>query len=413
MRSRSSRTPLSPEARAILAASGGTSRRSLMRGVLAGGAIAATGGALAACGTKPKAAAPSGAPVCATPDVSATERKLVFSNWVEYMDTDENDEKKHPTLDKFTAKTGIAVTYQEDVNDNNEFLGKIRAQLGACQTIDRDIVVFTDWMAAKFIKLGFAQKFDASKVATFQKNLLPTLRGRSFDPEMVYAAPWTSGTTGIGYNGKFVKEVRTVDELLTRPDLKGKVSVLKELNDTMGLLLMSIGKDPANFTEADFDQALDKLSKAVSSGQIRRAAGNDYLDDLAKGDVVAAIGWSGDVIGLSGDDENIKFVAPEEGLMRWSDNLMIPATSGHASNAMALIDYYYDPKVAAELAAWINYICPVAGAQEAMKDIDPDLVENQAIFPSEETLAKTKQFKELTEAERKNYEAKFQAVIGA
>ncbi|MBB5870265.1 spermidine/putrescine transport system substrate-binding protein [Allocatelliglobosispora scoriae] len=409
-----SRTPLSPEARAILAASGGTSRRNLMRGAVAGGALVAAGASLAGCGTKPtKSPGASAGPACATPDVSAADRKLVFSNWVEYMDTDEKDEKKHPTLDAFAAKTGIAVTYQEDVNDNNEFLGKVRTQLNACQTIDRDIVVFTDWMAGKFIKLGFAQKFDPSKVATFQKNLLPTLKGRSFDSEQLYAAPWTSGTTGIGYNAKFAKEVRNIDELLTRADLKGKVSVLKELNDTMGLLLLSLGKDPDNFTEADFDAALDKLKKAVDSGQIRRAAGNDYLEDLAKGDVVAAIGWSGDVIGLSGENENIKFVTPDEGLMRWSDNMLIPVTSGRASNAMALIDYYYDPKIAAELAAYINYICPVVGAQEAMKDIDPELVENQAIFPTAETLGKTKVFKELTEAERKNYEAKFQAVIGA
>jgi spermidine/putrescine transport system substrate-binding protein len=407
-----SRTPLSPEARALLGVSGGTSRRTLMRGAFAGGALVAAGGALAACGTEPKAT-PSSGPACVTPDVSATERKLVFSNWVEYMDTDEDDERKHPTLDKFTAKTGITVTYQEDINDNNEFLGKVRAQLGACQGIDRDLIVLTDWMAAKFIGLGFAQKFDPGKVATFHQNLLPALRGVSFDPQRLHVAPWASGTTGIGYNGEYVKEVRTIDELLTRPDLKGKVSVLKELNDTMGLLLLSIGKDPANFTEADFDQALAKLERAVSSGQIRRASGNDYLDDLAKGDVAAAIGWSGDVIGLSGDNEKIAFVAPEEGLLRWSDNLVIPVTSGHASNAMALIDYYYDPKVAAELAAWINYICPVAGAQEAMKDIDPELVENQAIFPNPETLAKTKVFKELTETERRNYEAKFQAVIGA
>lgn len=407
-----SRTPLSPEAQAILAATGGTSRRNLMRGALAGGALAAAGGALAACGTTPKKTAGEQPKVCSTPDVSASDRKLVFSNWVGYLDTDEKDETKHPTLDAFQAKTGIKVTYQEDINDNNEFLGKIRTQLGACETIGRDIVVFTDWMAAKFISLGYAQKFEPSKVATFQKNLLPSLQHRSWDPDMVYAAPWQSGLTGLAYNAKVGKELRTIDELLTRPDLKGKVTCLKEMNDTMGLLLLSMGKDPNKFSEADFDAALDKLKSAVTSGQIRKFTGNDYKDALAKGDIAACIAWSGDVIQLNANDDKIHFVTPDEGLMIWSDNMMIPSTSGHATNAMALIDYYYDPKVAAELAAWVNYICPVAGAQEAIKAIDASLADNQLIFPSAETLAKTHAFASLSESDRRKFETKFQAVIG-
>ncbi|WP_084557803.1 ABC transporter substrate-binding protein [Hamadaea tsunoensis] len=408
------RKPLSPEAQALLSAL--PTRRGLLRGVAAGGALAATGAALAACGTKPKnpgAAKASAGPICSTPDASATERKLTFSNWVEYLDTDEKDPKKHPTLDAFKAKTGIAVTYQEDINDNDQFLGKIRTQLGACQTVDRDIVVFTDWMAAKFINLGFAQKFEPTKVATFQKNLLPSLQHRAFDKDMVFAAPWQSGLTGVAYNAKVAKEIKSVDDLFTRPDLKGKVTFLTEMNDTVGLALLALGKDPANFTEADFDAAIDKIKKAVADGQLRRFTGNDYKDDLAKGDIAACIAWSGDVIQLSADNDKIHFVVPEEGLMIWSDNMMIPATSNHSSNAQALIDYYYDPKVAAEVSDWVNYICPVAGAKEAMKDVDPDQVDNPLIFPDDATLAKTHPFMTLADNVRKAYEAKFQAVTGA
>jgi len=411
----SSRKPLSPEAQALLNAM--PTRRGLLRGVAAGGALAVAGGALAACGTKgknPTASSSSAAKVCATPDNSAQERKLVFSNWVEYMDTDEKNPSKHPTLDAFKAKTGIDVTYREDINDNDEFLGKIRTQLGECKAIEPDIVVFTDWMAAKFIKLGYAAKFEPTKVTNFQKNLAASLKGRAFDPDMVYAAPWQSGFTGIGYNAKIVKTpVKSIDELLTRSDLKGKVTVMTELNDTMGLILLSIGKDPANFTSADYDAAIEKLKKAVDSGQIRRVAGNDYLQDLAKGDTAACIGWSGDVIATGADDENVKYVIPDEGQMYWSDNMLIPVTSTHASNAMALIDYYYDPKVAAELAAWVNYICPVAGAQAAMKDIDPELVEDSFIFPTDAELKKAHAFMSLDEDVRKDYERKFRAVIGA
>jgi spermidine/putrescine transport system substrate-binding protein len=230
---------------------------------------------------------------------------------------------------------------------------------------------------------------------------------------MEFAAPWQSGLTGIAVNTGVTKEVRTVDELLTRPDLKGKVTCLTEMRDTMGFMLMSDGKDPGDFTTADFDTALEKLKAAVASGQIRRFTGNDYVQDLAKGDIAACIAWSGDVIQLGFENSKIKLVTPDEGMMLWSDNMMIPVTASHASNAMSVIDYYYDPKVAAELAAFVNYVCPVAGAQEEMVKIDPDLAQNPLIFPNAETAAKIKIFKPLTEAEEKEYDGKFQAAIGA
>jgi spermidine/putrescine transport system substrate-binding protein len=407
-----SRPPLSPEAAAVLNATG-LSRRTLMRGLFAGGAFVATGGALAACGTKPAKKTEEEKAACTATDVSATEKKLTFSNWPLYVDVDEKDEKKRPTLDAFTAKTGIAVTYNEDVNDNNEFFGKVRNQLQACQSIDRDIMVLTDWMASRVVGLGWVQAFDNTKTPNFTKNTLATLKNRAWDKDMKFAAPWQSGLTGIAYNGKVAKEVRTIDELLTRADLKGKVAVLSEMRDTVGLILMSQGKDPGTVTDAEFDAALEKLKKAVDSGQIRKFTGNDYKEDLNKGDIAACIAWSGDVIQLSAENEDVKFVTPESGLMLWSDNILIPSTATHKGNVEQLIDYYYDPAVAAELAAYVNYICPVQGAQEAMQKLDPDLATNPLIFPDAATLAKTKSFKALTEDEDKKYSAKFEAISGA
>jgi spermidine/putrescine transport system substrate-binding protein len=405
--------PLSPEAQAILNATG-LSRRTLVRGLLAGGALVASGGALAACGTKPAKKTESEKAACVGADASATEKKLSWSNWPLYIDVDANDDKKRPSLDAFTAKTGIAVTYTEDVNDNNEFFGKVRNQLQACQSIDRDVMVLTDWMASRVVNLGWVQPFDPAKTPNFTKNVLPTLRNRPWDKAMTHAAPWQSGLTGIAYNGAVTKEVRTIDELLTRPDLKGKVAVLTEMRDTVGLVLLSMGKDPANVTDADFDAALEKLKKAVDSGQIRKFTGNDYKEDLAKGDLAACIAWSGDVIQLSAEEgSKVAFVTPEEGLIVWSDNLLIPAPATHKANAEQLIDYYYDPAVAAQVAATVNYICPVQGAQDAMQKINPDLASNPLIFPDAATLAKTHSFKALTEDEDKKYAAKFEAVSGA
>ncbi|MEV6928877.1 spermidine/putrescine ABC transporter substrate-binding protein [Dactylosporangium sp. NPDC051485] len=408
-----SRPPLSPEAQAVLNVTG-LSRRTLMRGLLAGGAFAATGGALAACGTKPAKKTESEKAACVGADASATEKKLNFSNWPLYIDVDAKDDKKHPSLDGFTTKTGIAVTYTEDINDNNEFFGKVRNQLQACQPIDRDVMVLTDWMASRVVGLGWVQPFDTAKTPNFTKNVLATLRNRPWDKDMTHAAPWQSGLTGIAYNGKVTKEVRTIDELLTRPDLKGKIAVLSEMRDTVGLVLLSMGKDPATVSDADYDAALEKIKKAVSSGQIRKFTGNDYKEDLAKGDLAACIAWSGDVIQLAAEEgSQVKFVTPEEGLILWSDNMLIPAPATHRANAEQLIDYFYDPTVAAQVAATVNYICPVQGAQEAMQKIDPDLADNPLIFPDAATLGKAHAFRALTEEEDKKYAAKFESVRGA
>lgn len=219
-----------------------------------------------------------------------------------------------------------------------------------------------------------------------------------------YAVPWQTGLAGIAYNGNVAGEVRTMDELLTRPDLRGKVTMLSEMRDTVGLILLSQGRDPSDFTEDEFETALNALQAAVDSGQIRRFTGNDYAQELAKGDIAACVGWSGDVIQLNFEDENIRFVAPESGVMLWSDNMQVPNRATHQANAEALMNYYYEPAVAAELAAYVNYICPVEGAQAEMENIDPELAANELIFPDSSVLDDAKVFMALNEAQERIFE---------
>ncbi|MEU6020474.1 spermidine/putrescine ABC transporter substrate-binding protein [Micromonospora sp. NPDC047134] len=385
-------------------------RRGLLTGTLGSAALLAAGGTLAGCGTPGAQQTEAG---CVSEDLSGTEKKLAFSNWPQYMDVDDDDTAKRPSLDGFVSKSGIQVSYTEDVNDNNEFFGKVQNQLAACQGTGRDIMVLTDWMAARMIRLGWIQKLDKANLPNVEANLLPSLRNRPFDAENQLAVPWQSGLAGLAYNGRVTGELRTLDELLTRPDLKGKVTALTEMRDTMGLLLMSNGHNPSDFTAAQFDDALNKLKRAVDSGQIRRFTGNDYAPDLAKGDIAACIGWSGDIIQLGFDDEKIKFVVPESGVMLWSDNMLVPNKATHKANAEALMNHYYEPAVAAQLAAYVNYICPVQGAQAEMEKIDPELAANPLIFPDQDILAKSRVFMALDEKQEREYETKFQQVIGA
>ncbi|MGW1343885.1 polyamine ABC transporter substrate-binding protein [Kribbella sp. NPDC002412] len=385
-------------------------RRTVLRGMTLSALGLAGGGLLAGCGIPPAKQAEG---ECVSTDLSAEQKTLIFSNWPGYIDENEEDSKAAPpTLAAFEGETGIKVTYTADVNDNAEFYGKVRDQLGSCEPCGRDLFALTDWMAARMIGLGWIQKLDHANIPNVDANLLPKLKAPSWDPNRDHSAPWQSGLTGIAYNSKVTSEVGSMTDLLNREDLKGRITMLSEMPDTMGFMLRLTGADPGNFDDAEWSKALELLQDKVASGQIRRFTGNDYVQDLNAGNIAACEAWSGDVIAMQAENPDIKFVVPEEGLNLWSDNLMVPNRADHKANAEALMNYYYDPEVAATLAAWVNYICPVEGAQQAMEAIDPELVEDPLIFPDQEMLAKTFAFMPLDTAQAKLYETDFNLAIG-
>ncbi len=349
----------------------------------------------------------------AAADRSDTEKVVNWANWTLYLDYDDKT-KKYPTLEAFQKKTGIKATYAEDIDDNDTYYGKIQAQLKAGQDIGKDVIVLTDWMAGRLVRQGYVQKLDDATIPN-KKNILPALADVSFDPGRQYTMTWQSGYAGLAYNKQQVKTpVRTVDDLW-RPELKGRVEVLSEWRDTMGLIMMSQGvRIDKPFTQAQFDKALDVLKTQLDSGQIRQVKGNSYKEDLISGDALAVIGWSGDIFQLNSENGNKwEFVLPDSGGTLWSDNLMIPIGSPHKKNAETLINYYYDPKVAAEVAAYVNYICPVQGAQQEMQKIDKDLAKSPLIFPTDADLQKVQVFTKLAPADETRYTKAFQSVLGA
>jgi spermidine/putrescine transport system substrate-binding protein len=385
------------------------SRRRLLQ--TAGYSAVAVGasGVLAACGT---VGTKQSAEDCVSEDLSSKEKVLNFSNWPEYIDVDDSG-KRMPTLEDFEKKTGINVRYSTDVNDNNQFFAKVRNQLGACEPTGRDIFVLTDWMAARVINLGWTQELDHANMPNVTANMQGRLKAASWDPGRKHSVPWQSGLTGIAYNAKYTAEIASFEELVTRKDLKGKISMLTEMPDTMGFMLRLVGADPNKYSEDEWGEAIDRLKDIVASGQVRRFTGNDYVQALNKGDLVACEAWSGDVLAMQADNPDIKFVTPTEGLSLWSDNMMVPNKATHLGNAEKLMNYYYDPEIAARLAAWVNYICPVKGAQEAMKTVDPSLVDSPLIFPDAKMFARTFAMTTPDEKTRERYNKEFNQVIGA
>lgn len=396
--------------RALRGGSAAVGRRSVLR-ASAGGVLAAGGlGALSACGIP---AAGKGEGGIAADDRSDKEKRVNFSNWTEYMDVDKDE--RRPTLDAFTKRTGIKVKYTEDINDNNEFFGKIKPQLAAGQDTGRDLICVTDWLAARLIRFGWVQKLDPAQLPHAYANLSAQFRSPDWDPGRAYSYPWTGISTVIAYNKKATdgEKITSVSQLLDEPKLKGRVGFLSEMRDTMGMVLLDLGKDPAKFTDDDFDAAVARLQKAVDKRQIRRFTGNDYTADLDKGDLAACVAWAGDVVQLKLANPDIEFVVPDSGYLTSTDNLLIPNKARHKRNAERLIDYYYEPGPAARLAAYINYVCPVDGVRDALAKIDPKAAANPLILPDKEMAAKSHAFRSLTPKEETAYEGKFAKLTGS
>ncbi|MCZ4122550.1 polyamine ABC transporter substrate-binding protein [Streptomyces sp. H39-S7] len=391
---------------------GALARRSLLRA--AGLGAVATAGLTGLTGCGIPAAGGQKDSAATTTDRSGSEKTVNFSNWTEYIDVTD-DGKHRPTIDAFTKRTGIAVKYTEDINDNVEFFGKVKPQLAAGQDTGRDLMVLTDWLAGRLIRLGWVQKLDPSNLPHAYANLEQRFRSPDWDPGRAYSYPWQGIATVIAYNKKATggRKITSVSQLLDDPSLKGRVGMLSEMRDTIGMTLLDLGKKPETFTADDFDAAIARVQKAVDSQQIRRFTGNDYTADLSKGDMAACLAWAGDLVQLKADNADIEFVFPDAGYISSTDNLLVPNKARHKKNAERLIDYYYEPPVAAQLSAYINYVCPVAGVREELAKLDPELANNTLIIPDAAMAAKTHSFRSLSSAEETAYEQKFSKLIGA
>lgn len=383
------------------------------RGFVAGAGALSLAAVLAACSGR-VGSGPSGAPGVAE-DQSASQKTLTWANWSFYLD--EDDAGGHPTLEAFEAQTGLTVNYDVAIDDNNTFFAKVRDQLALGQDIGADAVCLTDWMAGIWIASGYTQAFDTTKMPNAYANLNPSLANPSFDPGRANSIPWQSGFAGLAWNKEKIPQGLASIEDLWNPELQGRVGVLSEMRDTIGLIMLSQGVDisGSSWGDTEFYNALDVFQQQVSSGQIRNIKGNSYADDLKNEDTLAAIVWSGDITAINAEvGDKFGFAIPDSGGTLWSDNFMIPIGSSQKSNVESLIDYYYQPEVAAEVAAWVNYITPVVGAREAMEQIDPSMVDNPLIFPDEKTLDNAHIFRALTNEEQQTYGTAFEAVgLGA
>lgn len=299
--------------------------------------------------------------------------ELAISNWPGYIDPGKNG-----TVAEFEGKTGVGVKYIEDVNDNNDFFGKLSPQLERGESGGRSIFVVTDWMAKLMYDLGYLQEINPDDLPTVFENMVPTLKDPSFDPGRKFSIPWQSGMTGIWVDKSKAPDIKSVNDLFD-PKYKGKVTMLEEMRDSVTLVMKGEGVDPDEASDEDWTKAIEKINQAADSGQIRRFTGNDYTEDLTAGNIVAAIGWSGDASIIENPDA--EWIMPAEGCVLWSDNMVIPVGAPNTAAALGWMEFVYEPEVAADLAEYITYIPPVEGVKEL---VSPELAKDPLVFPTPE-----------------------------
>ena len=376
-------------------------RDELLRRAALGAGLLSMPGLLAACGGSSGSA----------PGKNQLAKTLHFSNWPLYMDVNTKT-KSHPTLDAFKKKFGVSVDYTEDINSNSEYFGKIQGPLSRGQSIGRDIIVLTDneRFLSAMIDKGWVEKLDKAAIPNLA-NLVDLQKSPPFDPKREYSLPWQSGMTGIAYNEKLTKPITSMKQVLEDKSLKGKVTLLNNFTDTLGLVMLANGDDPTKVTDASFKRAIDRVKAASNSGQIRQFTGNDYSGPLAKGDLLAAVAWSGDIVQLQKDNPHLKWGIPKDGGIIWTDNMLIPK-GGNAYTASVYMNYVYDPQVAAKLADGIKYVTPVKGAHEALLKTGSKNATNELIFPTEQTLSKGHLI-DPAALKNQKYQVAWQAVLGA
>lgn len=406
--------PIDPELEAAIRLARQISRRRfLLRGGLGLGGAMLAPSLLAACGDSGGTSAAAGS---GSSSAGKGATKLTISNWDAYIDEDSkgNVDGKGTTIADFEKAAGVSVTYRKDFNDNDEYFNKIYSPvLGKGKRISPDITVPTYWMAARIIGLGWTEALDLDLIPN-HKNLEASYLDLAWDRGAKHHMPWQAGITGIAWNPKLTGGDLTSINDLYDAKLKGKVTFLTELRDTLGLTMFGQGADPAKASLDDLNAALDKVEQATKSGQILKFTGNEYLRSLENGDVAACVAWSGDIAQLD-PALGIKFIIPEEGGMQWFDTMTIAKGAQNTVAAAKWMDYVYDPEHAAKITESVQYISPVKGVREVLQKAGGDsakLADNPLLFPDDATVKRLKVFGELDQKDEIDVQSRFNDIAG-
>jgi spermidine/putrescine transport system substrate-binding protein len=380
-------------------------RRDVLRGLGAGALAAGSLSLLAACEANggPAATGPTAPSTTGTtgaiPSVSPEDEvdwdafwaqqevagTLDFANWPYYIDRDRHS--NHPSLELFTKRLGIEVNYSRTIRENARFMDRIRPMLQAGEPIGYDLIVISNGPElSELINSGWLTPLSHAWLPHFDEYAGRLVRGPVWDPENRYSVAWQSGLTGIAYAPEAAEALGhrpTSIQDLWNPALRGKVGMMSDLVELGSAGMLAVGVDPAVSTPDDWRTAADMLQR--QKGAVApRYYDQGYVEALGRRDTWITLAWSGDIFQLNNlGDPALRFVVPIEGAMFWTDNMLIPRNAEHPLDALVYMDFVYRPSVAAMIADWVWYICPVPDAAEIVEKRydDPSVANSPLVFP--------------------------------
>ena len=345
-------------------------RRSFLQvaGLLAAaGAAGFAGGTVAGWGDDdPPAAAPAGdgQPI---PGNRRNERLLNIYNWSDYIDD--------RTIPLFQAQSNIRVNY-DVFSSNEDLLAKLRAG-----PTDYDIVVPTNNFIPTYMKLGLIEQL--------RQDLIPNLTNldrefvqTDYDPGNRYTVPWQWGTSGIGFNRRQAGDKVDSWAAVFEPSsaMGGRVTLLREVTELIGCALIYLGRSPNSTKDSDLAEVV-KLVRSIKP-KLKGFTSDTYIDELAAGETWLAQGWSGDVFQARDQNQDVSYVIPKEGTLRFVDVMAVPKGAPHPANAARFMNYVLHPKVQARISKYVSYGTPVSLAKPLLP---PEQTKDPAIYPPAET----------------------------
>lgn len=299
-------------------------------------------------------------------------------NWGEYI-ANGTDESMDVNAE-FTRRTGIQVNYT--TFDSNESLYSKLAGGGA----DYDIIIPSDYMISKLIDQGMLAELDFSNIPNFQY-IDEEFRNPDYDPENKFSVPYTWGVVGLFYNTDYIEEEITSWSALWDDRYAGKMLMFDNPRDSFAIAQFRLGQSLNTTDPEDWKAAAELLKQ--QKPLVQAYVMDQIFDKMESGEAWLGPYYSGDAAILVENNDNIKFVVPEEGTNYFVDGICIPATSNRKEEAEEYIDFLCDPEIAGANMDYIGYSTPETEAKEYM---DEEMVNSPIHYPDVETLARTQVF---------------------